>query len=140
VCPSLDTRRFTAISVRKPKKPFAPSQGEYTTSKVESIRFDVDKNKRVYVYCACCNASATMAKRLLDINQPGPSCDLSQVDPQEPSTSSSMPKKAAVNGTRNKYLEPSNFPFCANVSKYQKLMKIGHGSFGYVCETFLKKL
>jgi hypothetical protein len=33
---------------------------------------------------------------------------------------------------REKYLEEYNFPFCEAATKFEKLAKIGQGTFGYV--------
>lgn len=40
---------------------------------------------------------------------------------------------------KEKYIEEYDFPFCDEATKYEKLTKIGQGTFGYVVFTQFKK-
>ena len=38
---------------------------------------------------------------------------------------------------KQKYMASFDFPFCEVVSKYDFVMKIGHGTYGYVCKLYI---
>lgn len=53
-----------------------------------------------------------------------------------PSTASPNLLQMNMAREREKYLEEYNFPFCEAATKFEKLAKIGQGTFGYVQYSF----
>jgi hypothetical protein len=50
---------------------------------------------------------------------------------QTHSVSANIAGQAAISGQSRHKIEELDFPFCPEATKYEKLAKIGQGTFGY---------